>query len=77
MYMYMYYCNILPVQIDLILTKYDWIPTEQQYFGQPNTAYDFTAHDPRQAQNKISKLQEQKVYLTVHVNNNTINLNYM
>ena len=35
---------------------------QQQYYGQPNTAYDFTAHDPREAQKKISKLQEQKVY---------------
>ena len=55
--------KLLPnLQIDNVLTKNDWISSEQQYFGQPNTAYDFTAHDPREAQKKISKLQEQKVY---------------
>ena len=48
-------------KIDFIVSKNDWISSEQQYFGQPNTAYDFTAHDPKEVQRKMSKLQEQKV----------------
>ena len=44
-----------------MLSKYDWIPSEQQYFGQPNTAYDFGANEPREVQTKLTKLQERKV----------------
>ena len=43
------------------MAKYDWITTDKQYFGQPNTAYDFKTTDPREAEKKINKLQEQKV----------------
>ena len=55
--------------MDFIISKNDWITSEQQYFGQPNTAYDFGAHDPREVQKKMSKLQEQKVLhqATYHV----------
>ena len=46
-----------------MLSKYDWIPSEQQYFGQPNTAYDFGANEPREVQTKLTKLQERKVII--------------
>ena len=44
-----------------MLVHYEWIASDRQYFGQPNTAYDFQATNPKEAQRKISKLQEQKV----------------
>ena len=45
----------------MLLSKYDWIATDKEYFGQPNTAYDFGSIDPREARNKTEKLQDQKV----------------
>ena len=44
-----------------MLTKYEWIATDRQYFGQPNTAYDFGANDPKEVARRLTKLQEQKV----------------
>ena len=43
------------------MKQYEWIATERQYFGQPNTAYDFEANDPREASRRVEKLQQQKV----------------
>lgn len=44
-----------------MLAKYEWIATDKQYFGKPNTAYDFEASDPKEAGRRLAKLQEQKV----------------
>ena len=44
-----------------MLAKYDWIAVDMRFFGQPNTAYDFKANDPKEAQKKIQKLEATKV----------------
>ncbi len=49
------------MQVESLLSKYDWIARDKQYFGQPNTAYDFTTNQPREVEKKLAKLQEQKV----------------
>ena len=49
------------VQVESLLTRYEWIATDRQYFGQPNTAYDFEASDPKETGRRVGKLQEQKV----------------
>ena len=48
-------------QVEALLAKYEWIASDKQYFGKPNTAYDFEANDPREAGRRLAKLQEQKV----------------
>ena len=48
-------------QVEALLAKYEWIATDKQYFGKPNTAYDFEANDPKEAGRRLAKLQEQKV----------------
>ena len=48
-------------QVESLLTRYEWIATDRQYFGQPNTAYDFEASDPKETGRRVGKLQEQKV----------------
>ena len=49
------------MQVEALLAKYEWIATDKQYFGKPNTAYDFEANDPKEAGRRLAKLQEQKV----------------
>ena len=44
-----------------MLAKYDWIATDRQFFGQPNTAYDFAANNIKEVTRRLAKLQEQKV----------------
>lgn len=48
-------------QVDSLLAKYDWIATDKQFFGEPNTAYDFEKTDPKESEKKIGTLQQQKV----------------
>lgn len=43
--------------LDNLIQKHDWIAEERQYFGQPNSAYDFTQNDPKETSRQISKLQ--------------------
>ena len=44
-------------QVENLMQKYDWIAEEKQYFGQANSAYDFTQNDPQETSRQISKLQ--------------------
>ncbi|NXK41687.1 SMC2 protein, partial [Piprites chloris] len=44
-------------KITNMLTEHKWIASERPFFGQPNTAYDFKNNDPREAVQKLQKLQ--------------------
>lgn len=67
-------CREASARVESMLSKYDWIPSEQQYFGQPNTAYDFGANEPREVQTKLTKLQERKEKLSKNVNMRAMNM---
>lgn len=54
----------MSTKVEALLSKYEWIATDRQYFGQPNTAYDFGANDPKEVARRLTKLQEQKVRVT-------------
>ncbi len=57
-----------------MLQTYDWIPDEKKYFGQPNTAYDFKATDPKEAGKRIQKLTETRDKLSKSVNMRAMNM---
>lgn len=57
-----------------MLGKYEWIYSEQQYFGQANTAYDFKANDPKEASKRLSRLTETKDKLEKNVNMRAMNM---
>ncbi|KAK3612696.1 hypothetical protein CHS0354_042222 [Potamilus streckersoni] len=61
-------------QVEAMLQQYDWIADEKKYFGQPNTAYDFKANDPKESERRIQKLQEQKDKLAKNVNMRAMNM---
>ncbi|KAJ8880432.1 hypothetical protein PR048_016901 [Dryococelus australis] len=42
-----------------LVQKYEWIETDKMYFNQPNSAYDFSEHNPQEAGQRVEKLQEQ------------------
>lgn len=48
--------------------KYEWIETDQEYFGQPNGLYDFSAKDPLESAAKLKKLEQMKEKLDKLVN---------
>ena len=57
-----------------MLEKYEWISNERQFFGQPNTAYDFAANDMKEVSRRLSKLQETKEKLGKNVNMRAMNM---
>ncbi|KAK7508183.1 hypothetical protein BaRGS_00000422, partial [Batillaria attramentaria] len=61
-------------KVTLLLEKYDWIADERQFFGQPNSPYDFTVNDPKEAERRIQKLTETKDKLAKNVNMRAMNL---
>merc|ERR1712147_435498 len=61
-------------RVEHMLEKYEWIQSEQQYFGQANTAYDFTSSDPKESAKKLSRLQEAKEKLGANVNMRAMNM---
>lgn len=57
-----------------MLKEYKWIASDKSLFGQPNTAYDFKSINPKEATQKLQKLQEHKEKLERHVNTRAINM---
>ncbi|XP_054664845.1 structural maintenance of chromosomes protein 2 [Grus americana] len=55
-------------KVDKMLQEYKWIASEKALFGQPNTAYDFKTNNPKEAAQKLQKLQEKKEKLGRNVN---------
>ncbi|XP_067172113.1 structural maintenance of chromosomes protein 2 [Apteryx mantelli] len=57
-----------------MLKEYEWIASEKPLFGQPNTAYDFKTNSPKEAGQKLQKLQEKKEQLGRNVNMRAMNM---
>ncbi|KAI6660202.1 Structural maintenance of chromosomes protein 2-like [Oopsacas minuta] len=54
--------------VEQMLQKYNWIATEKQYFGVPNSAFDFNIMEDGTLRTKISSLTKEKEKLTNNVN---------
>ncbi|XP_062984602.1 structural maintenance of chromosomes protein 2 [Elgaria multicarinata webbii] len=57
-----------------MLKDYEWIASEKHLFGQPNTAYDFKTNNPKEAGQRLHKLQEKKEKLGRNVNMRAMNM---
>lgn len=57
-----------------MLEEHDWILSERQFFGQPNTAYDFKTNNPREAGQRLKKLEETTTKLERNVNKRAMNM---
>ncbi|MBZ3872149.1 Structural maintenance of chromosomes protein 2 [Sciurus carolinensis] len=53
---------------------YDWINAEKHLFGQSNSAYDFKTNNPKEAGQRLQKLQEMKEKLGRNVNMRAMNV---
>ncbi|NXD92547.1 SMC2 protein, partial [Chaetorhynchus papuensis] len=57
-----------------MLKEYQWIAADKAHFGQPNTHYDFKSSNPKEATQKLQKLQEHKEKLERNVNTRAMNM---
>lgn len=57
-----------------MLQEHDWIHSERQFFGQPNTPYDFKTNNPREAGQRLKKLEETTTKLERNVNKRAMNM---
>ncbi|NXO31647.1 SMC2 protein, partial [Cisticola juncidis] len=57
-----------------MLKEYKWIASDKPLFGQPNTAYDFKSSNPKEASQKLQKLQEHKEKCGRNVNMRAMNM---
>lgn len=61
-------------KVSKMLKDYDWINTDKHLFGQPNTAYDFKTTNPKEASQRLQKLEEMKEKLGRNVNMRAMNV---
>uniref|UniRef100_H2ZTG1 Structural maintenance of chromosomes 2 n=2 Tax=Latimeria chalumnae TaxID=7897 RepID=H2ZTG1_LATCH len=61
-------------KVSKMLKEYEWIEAEKRLFGQPNTAYDFKTNNPKEAGQRLQKLQEKKEKLGRNVNMRAMNM---
>lgn len=57
-----------------MLQEHDWIHSERQFFGQPHTPYDFKTNNPREAGQRLKKLEETTTKLERNVNKRAMNM---
>ncbi|KAM4809696.1 structural maintenance of chromosomes protein 2 [Rhinophrynus dorsalis] len=61
-------------RVTKMLNDYEWIASEKHLFGQANTAYDFKTNNPKEAGQRLQKLQEKKEKLGRNVNMRAMNM---
>ncbi|CAF91830.1 unnamed protein product, partial [Tetraodon nigroviridis] len=61
-------------KVSRMLEEHDWIHSERQFFGQPNTSYDFKTNNPREAGQRLKKLEETTTKLERNVNKRAMNM---
>ncbi|XP_007551750.1 structural maintenance of chromosomes protein 2 [Poecilia formosa] len=61
-------------KVSRMLEEHDWIHSERQYFGQPNTSYNFKTNNPREAGQRLKKLEETTSKLERNVNKRAMNM---
>lgn len=67
-------CRAVFFQVSRMLQEHEWIHSERQFFGQPNTSYDFKTNNPREAGQRLKKLEETTTKLERNVNKRAMNM---
>ncbi|KAI5628196.1 structural maintenance of chromosomes protein 2, partial [Silurus asotus] len=61
-------------RVTRMLAENDWISSERNLFGQPNTAYDFKENNPKEAGQRLKRLEETKDKLERNINRRAMNM---
>uniref|UniRef100_A0A8C5FYJ2 Structural maintenance of chromosomes protein 2 n=1 Tax=Gouania willdenowi TaxID=441366 RepID=A0A8C5FYJ2_GOUWI len=68
------HCKDSQEAVTRMLEEHDWIRSERQFFGQPNTSYDFKTNNPREAGQRLKKLEDTTTKLERNVNKRAMNM---
>uniref|UniRef100_A0AAR2M4M2 Structural maintenance of chromosomes protein n=1 Tax=Pygocentrus nattereri TaxID=42514 RepID=A0AAR2M4M2_PYGNA len=61
-------------RVTRMLAENDWISSERHLFGQPNSAYDFNTNSPKEAGQRLKRLEETKDKLERNINRRAMNM---
>ncbi|KAB5518512.1 hypothetical protein PHYPO_G00166920 [Pangasianodon hypophthalmus] len=61
-------------RVTRMLAENDWISSERHLFGQPNSAYDFKENSPKEAGQRLKRLEETKDKLERNINRRAMNM---
>ncbi|XP_062864731.1 structural maintenance of chromosomes protein 2 [Trichomycterus rosablanca] len=61
-------------RVTRMLAEHDWISSERRLFGQPNSAYDFKTNSPKEAGQRLKRLEETKDKLERNINRKAMNM---
>ncbi|TSO98553.1 Structural maintenance of chromosomes protein 2 [Bagarius yarrelli] len=61
-------------RVTRMLAENDWISSERHLFGQPNSAYDFKENNPKEAGQRLKRLEETKDKLERNINRRAMNM---
>ncbi|NP_001027796.1 structural maintenance of chromosomes protein 2 [Takifugu rubripes] len=61
-------------KVSRMLEEHDWIHSARQSCGQPNTSYDFKTNNPKEAGQRLKRLEETKDKLERNVNRRAMNM---
>ncbi|KAI4883401.1 hypothetical protein NFI96_032452 [Prochilodus magdalenae] len=61
-------------RVTRMLAENDWISSERHFFGQPNSAYDFKTNSPKEAGQRLKRLEETKDKLERNINRRAMNM---
>ncbi|XP_068942665.1 structural maintenance of chromosomes protein 2 isoform X2 [Petaurus breviceps papuanus] len=61
-------------KVSKMMKNYEWIKSEKHLFGQPDSAYDFKTNNPKEAGQRLQKLEEKKEKLGRNVNMRAMNM---
>ncbi|KAM9449577.1 structural maintenance of chromosomes protein 2 [Clarias gariepinus] len=61
-------------RVTRMLAENDWISSERHLFGQANSAYDFKVNNPKEAGQRLKRLEETKDKLERNINRRAMNM---
>uniref|UniRef100_A0A8D3CCD5 Structural maintenance of chromosomes protein n=1 Tax=Scophthalmus maximus TaxID=52904 RepID=A0A8D3CCD5_SCOMX len=61
-------------KVSRMLEENEWIQSERHFFGLPNTSYDFKTNSPREAGQRLKKLEETTNKLERNINKRAMNM---
>jgi len=61
-------------RVNKLLSEHEWIARDRKEFGKENTPYDFTKHNPQQAEERLNLLKHEQSQLKNKINHKVMSM---